>query len=79
VAMGEDVVGLSDVDAAMLSVEAVENLGGDVGIPNTLSEAGVDSDGIQVLAEDSMKSGNVVVNPRKTTLEDVIALYEEAM
>lgn len=79
VAMGEDIVGLGDVDAAMLAVEAVENLGGDVGIPNTLSEAGVDSDGIQILAEDTMKSGNVAVNPRKTTIEDVIALYEEAM
>ena len=79
VAMGEDVAGLDDVDAAMVAVEAVENLGGDVGIPNTLSEAGVKADGIQVLAEDTMKSGNVAVNPRKTTIEDVIALYEEAM
>lgn len=79
VAMGEDVVGLSDVDAAMLAVEAVENLGGDVGIPNTLSEAGAKAEGIPQLAEDTMKSGNVAVNPRKTTLQDVIALYEEAM
>lgn len=79
VAMGEDTVGLSDVDAAMLSVEAVENLGGDVGIPSTLSEAGAKAEGIPVMAEDTMKSGNIAVNPRKTTIEDVIALYEEAM
>ncbi|MGA1196119.1 MAG: iron-containing alcohol dehydrogenase [Candidatus Latescibacterota bacterium] len=79
VAMGEDIAGLGDVDAAMLAVEAVENLGGDVGIPSALSEVGVKAEGIAVMAEDTMKSGNVAVNPRKTTIQDVIALYEEAM
>jgi alcohol dehydrogenase class IV len=79
VAMGEDITGMSDVDAAMLSVEAVENLGGDVGIPASLSEAGARKEGIAMMAEDTMKSGNVAVNPRKTTIQDVIALYEEAM
>jgi alcohol dehydrogenase len=63
----------------MLAVEAVENLGGDVGIPSSLSEVGVKAEGIAVMAEDTMKSGNVAVNPRKTTIQDVIALYEEAM
>jgi alcohol dehydrogenase len=54
-------------------------LGGDVGIPSSLSEVGVKAEGIAVMAEDTMKSGNVAVNPRKTTIQDVIALYEEAM
>jgi alcohol dehydrogenase class IV len=79
VAMGEDITGLGDVDAAMLSVESVENLSGDVGIPSSLSEAGAKAEGIPMLAKDTMKSGNVAVNPRKTTIQDVIALYEEAM
>ncbi|MDA0709746.1 MAG: iron-containing alcohol dehydrogenase, partial [bacterium] len=79
IAMGEDIAGLGDVDAAMMAVEAVENLAGDVGIPSSLGEAGARSEGIPVMAEDTMKSGNVAVNPRKTTLQDIIALYEEAM
>ena len=78
-AMGEDVNGLSAVDASVLAVEAVQNLSDDVGIPATLSEAGAKTEGIHVMAEDAMKSGNIQVNPRKTTIKDVIALYEESM
>ena len=78
-AMGEDVDGLSTVDASVLAVEAVQNLSDDVGIPTTLSEAGAKAEGIPVMAEDAMKSGNIQVNPRKTTIKDVIALYEESM
>jgi alcohol dehydrogenase class IV len=78
-AMGEDVNGLSAVDASVLAVEAVQNLSDDVGIPATLSETGAKTEGIHVMAEDAMKSGNIQVNPRKTTIKDVIALYEESM
>ena len=78
-AMGEDVDGLGAVDASVLAVEAVQNLSDDVGIPATLGEAGAKAEGIHVMAEDAMKSGNIQVNPRKTTIKDVIALYEESM
>ena len=78
-AMGEDIAGLGTMDAAALAVEAVETLAGDVGIPTALGEAGARPEGIPVMAEDAMKSGNIAVNPRKTTLKDVIALYEDAM
>ncbi len=78
-AMGEDVDGLGTIDASVLAVEAVQNLSDDVGIPATLGEAGAKAEGIHVMAEDAMKSGNIQVNPRKTTIKDVIALYEESM
>ena len=78
-AMGEDVNGLGTIDASVLAVEAVQNLSDDVGIPATLGEAGAKAEGIHVMAEDAMKSGNIQVNPRKTTIKDVIALYEESM
>ena len=78
-AMGEDVNGLGAVDASVLAVEAVQNLSDDVGIPATLGEAGAKAEGIHIMAEDAMKSGNIQVNPRKTTIKDVIALYEESM
>ncbi|MDE2700696.1 MAG: iron-containing alcohol dehydrogenase [Gemmatimonadota bacterium] len=78
-AMGEDVNGMGAVDASVLAVEAVQNLSDDVGIPATLGEAGAKAEGIHVMAEDAMKSGNIQVNPRKTTIKDVIALYEESM
>ena len=79
VALGENVDGLSQVEAADAAVEAVHALASDVGIPDTLTEVGVAPEGISVLAEDAMKSGNIQINPRHTTLKDIIALYEAAM
>ena len=79
VAMGEDVDGLGAVDASVRAVDAVQNLSDDVGIPAALTAAGAKAEGIQVMAEDAMKSGNIQVNPRKTAIEDVIALYEASM
>ena len=78
-ALGENIDGLSHVEAADVAVEAVKALAAEVGIPGTLSEVGVPPEGISVLAEDAMKSGNIRINPRHTTLKDIIALYEAAM
>ena len=36
-------------------------------------------DKIPQMAEDAMRSGNIGVNPRHTTLKDVISLYHKAM
>ena len=78
-AMGEDTEGLTPMESADLAVETVQTLSDDVGIPKTLSDAGAKSEGISVMAEDAMKSGNIPVNPRKTTLNDVTELYEQSM
>ncbi len=78
-AMGEDVDGVSAVEASALAVDAVRNLSDDVGIPATLRDVGAKAEGIPVMAEDAMKSGNIQVNPRKTMIKDVIALYEASM
>jgi alcohol dehydrogenase class IV len=78
-AMGADVEGLDEMEAAICAVEAVEDLARDVGIPESLTEVGANADGIPVMAEDAMKSPNIQINPRKTTLEDVIALYEASI
>lgn len=78
-ALGTDVAGLDDMEAATCAVETVEDLSRDLGIPKTLTEAGAKPEGIPVMAEDAMKSGNIQVNPRKTTLKDVTALYEASI
>jgi alcohol dehydrogenase len=77
--LGEDVAMMSDRDAAPLAVEVIERLCSDVGIPKTLTEVGVTEDKIPDMARDAMLSGNVLINPRSTTLEDIIALYTAAM
>lgn len=78
-ALGESVEGLTTMEAAEASVEAVRRLGRDVGIPEGLARVGVAPEAIPALAEDAMKSGNVLINPRKTRLEDIVRLYEESM
>lgn len=64
--------------ASERAVEAVQRLSRDVGIPEHLREVGVTKDAIPALATDAMKSGNVLVNPRPTTYDDIVELFEKA-
>ncbi|MGL5099428.1 MAG: iron-containing alcohol dehydrogenase [Fusobacteriaceae bacterium] len=63
---------------AML-IEELKKLNADLKIPKSLSELGVKEDMIEAMSIDAMKSGNVLANPRETTLEDMIELYRKAM
>ena len=60
-------------------VELLEELNAQLGIPAVLSEVGVTADKFDAMAEDAMKSGNIAVNPRSTTKQDVLALYQKAL
>ncbi len=53
-------------------------LNGELGIPSSLSEVGVDSNLFDKMADDAMKSGNILVNPRTTTKKDILDLYAQA-
>lgn len=77
-AMGEEVDGMPPERASERAVEAVQRLSRDVGIPEHLREVGVTRDAIPALATDAMKSGNVLVNPRPTTYDDIVDLFEKA-
>jgi alcohol dehydrogenase len=77
-ALGERVEELSGRAAAEAAVEAVRLLARDVQIPARLRDVGVSRDGIPAMTEDAMKSGNVLVNPRRTTAPDIVALFEMA-
>ena len=57
-------MGLSMLDAAAKSVEAVRKLSKRLGIPQTLSEVGVDAAMIDEMAEWAFKDGNTECNPR---------------
>jgi len=77
--LGERTAGLSPLDAGRKGVEAVRRLADDVGIPRWLKDVGVQADRIPVMADDTLKSGNVLVNPRQVRREDVIDLYTRLM
>ena len=60
-------------------VDEIKKLNKALDIPASLGEVGVKHDLIGEMAKDAMKSGNVLVNPRQTTLKDMIELYNKAI
>ena len=60
-------------------VEEIRKLNADLGIPKTLSEVGVKEELIPAMAEDAMKSGNILANPRQSNVKDIIELYKKAL
>ncbi|TCC62455.1 iron-containing alcohol dehydrogenase [Citrobacter braakii] len=60
-------------------VAEVRKLNKECGIPDSLSAVGVKAEKINEMAKDAMKSGNVLVNPRQSTLNDIIELYHKTL
>jgi alcohol dehydrogenase len=71
---GEKTAGLSVEEAAALSVSAIEKLKLDVGITAKLSNFGVTEARFDEIVDEAMLSGNVPVNPRQPTNDDMKAL-----
>ncbi|SDB47954.1 alcohol dehydrogenase [Pseudobutyrivibrio sp. YE44] len=59
--------------------DAFRKLNAELGIPANLASVGVKEEYIKAMAEDAMKSGNIMANPRKTEYEDIVELYKDAM
>ncbi len=64
---------------AKAAVQHAFRLNEEIGIPNRLRDVGVREDGIEKMTDDAMQSGNIAVNPRATTRDDIVALYEAAL
>jgi alcohol dehydrogenase len=81
-AMGEPlplgVGGLTEHEAGLRAPAAVRRMMADIGIPLRLRDLGVDKASIPDMAQDAMKSANIAINPRKTTINEIIGLYEKA-
>ncbi|NLY49677.1 MAG: iron-containing alcohol dehydrogenase, partial [Firmicutes bacterium] len=78
-ALGGNIHGLSTREAALLAVDLVKELNHDIGIPADLKGFGVNEDALDKLCEDAMISGNIKVNPRRTTVKDIRSLYLQAI
>jgi alcohol dehydrogenase class IV len=67
------------LEKAKKSVDLVRQLIADVELPTRIGQLQIDEakyeQAIAEMASDAMKSGNIAVNPRKTSLEDVVRLY----
>ena len=60
-------------------VDEIRKLSRELDIPPNLSELGVDKETVPKMALDAMKSGNIAVNPRQTSLKDITDLYLRAL
>lgn len=80
-AMGADINGLPEMEAARRGAEAVRKLIADIKIPS-LRELGVDKAKLDQLApkmsDDAIASGSPANNPRQATREEIIELYKVA-
>ncbi len=76
--MGENIDGLSVMDAADKAISAMARLAKDVGIPSSLKEMGVKEEDFELMAENALKDGNAGSNPRKGNKQDIINLFKKA-
>lgn len=77
-ALGEDVSGLSAMEAGGKAIEAVVKMNKDFNIPNNIKDLGVSLDYLPQMIKDSMRSGNVLANPRLTSDNDIKQIIENA-
>ena len=76
------VMGVSDVDEMdqetyrQAAIDVIQKLADDVGIPKSLSEAGVKREDIPFLAESAFNDACTPGNPRDVSLEEIIGIYE---
>lgn len=71
VAMGQDVSGLDSFEAGYKAIKAVYEMNLSLNIPSATKELGVDLQYLDSMVNDSMRSGNVLVNPRETNSNDI--------
>jgi len=76
--MGENIQGLSVIEAAEKAIDAMFRLSKDVGIPTSLKEMGIKEEDFEYMAEMALKDGNAFSNPRKGGAKDIVALFKAA-
>ena len=71
-----DVDGMNQETYRQAAIDVIQKLADDVGIPKSLSEAGVKREDIPFLAESAFNDACTPGNPRDASLEEIIGIYE---
>ena len=81
-AMGENIEGLTTMEAAKKAVSAIKQLNDDLEIPS-ISGLGIDKDEFLAvtakMAQDAINSGSPGNTPRKVSLEQIIQIYKDSL
>lgn len=78
-AMGIDMRGMSEAERAKRIVEGLEDLRIRVGVVNSLASRGVRSADVGELARHAVDDACLVTNPRRARIDDLKAIYGEAL
>lgn len=78
-AMGVDIKGMSEDEAADAAIEAVRRLSKSIGIPQRLTDIGIKEEQLAQLAEDAFIDPCTGGNPRKTSVADILEIYKKAL
>ena len=76
---GEKTDGLPLREQAALSVKAIKTLNSDIGIPSNFSAYGVTEKDLDYIADEGIASGNIAVNPRKPSADDLKEIVRKTL
>jgi alcohol dehydrogenase len=79
VALGENIGGMSERDAAKQAVQAVRSLKEDIGIPDSLLAVGVPEQAIDAIVKDAATYRLLPNSPRKLTAKDLHIIVGRAL
>lgn len=78
-ALGENIEGISPMEAGAKAISAIKRLSKDVGIPSGLRELGVKEEDFPILADNTLKDVCIATNPRKSSKNQIIQLFRDSM
>ncbi|MHA3048925.1 MULTISPECIES: iron-dependent methanol dehydrogenase [unclassified Acinetobacter] len=77
--MGVNTHGLTVTEAAFAAITAIRELSSSIGIPSGLTELGVKTEDLDVMAENAQKDACMLTNPRKATHAQVVDIFKAAL
>lgn len=77
--MGQDVRGMTEVEAGKKAIKQVKELSKDIGAPQRLSEMGLTEKDISSMSQIALEDACMITNPRDMTLRDIEYLFSQAL
>jgi len=77
--MGVRTHGLTVMEAAYAAIEAIRKLSSSIGIPSGLTELGVKTEDLAVMADNAQKDACMLTNPRKANHAQVVEIFKAAL
>ncbi|WP_071396887.1 iron-containing alcohol dehydrogenase [Bacillus tuaregi] len=77
--LGENITGLSTMEAGQKGIEHIKQLSFDIGAPQRLSEMGFEEHMIKEISQIALQDACMITNPRDITAQDVEGILQKAL